>query len=88
MLQPQVFPQRPGSSGSSLLASSCAEDVPLSLAPWSLGKTEVWDAMKYFSTLSGSTQHIESGACVGQIVMLRKAVEHVERKLRRQDGGG
>jgi hypothetical protein len=28
------------------------------------------------------TQHIESGASVGEIVMLRKAVEYVEGKLR------
>ena len=39
--------------------------------------------MKHFSTLSGLTQHIESGACVGEIVMLRKAVEYVEGRLRK-----
>jgi len=55
---------------------------PLSLTPSSLSKTEVWDAMKHFSTLSGLTQHIESGACVEEIVMLKKAVECVERKLK------
>jgi hypothetical protein len=38
--------------------------------------------MKHFSMLSGLTQHIESRACVEEIVMLRKAVEYIERKLR------
>jgi hypothetical protein len=55
---------------------------PLSLMLSSLSKTEVWNAMKHFSTLSGLTQHIKSGACVGETVMLRKAVEYVEGKLR------
>jgi hypothetical protein len=38
--------------------------------------------MKHFSTLSGLTQHVESGAYVGEIVMLRKAVKYVGGKLK------
>jgi hypothetical protein len=56
---------------------------PLSLASSSLSKTEVWDAIKHFSTLSGLTQHTESRACVGEIVMLKKAVGYVKGNLRK-----
>jgi hypothetical protein len=44
--------------------------------------------MKHFSTLSGLTQHVESGAYVGEIVMLRKAVKYVggEVKGGRREG--
>ncbi len=38
--------------------------------------------MKHFSMLSGLTQHIESEVCIGEIVILRKAVEYIEGKLR------
>lgn len=37
--------------------------------------------MKYFSTLSGLMQHIESGACQGDVTTLRKTVEYIEQNL-------
>ena len=39
--------------------------------------------MKYFSTLSGLLQHLESGACQGGNVTFRKTVEYIEHNLRR-----
>ncbi|OCL14353.1 hypothetical protein AOQ84DRAFT_331199 [Glonium stellatum] len=37
---------------------------------------------KSFSTLSGLAQHLESGACEGGMVTLRKAAEYIESRLR------
>ena len=37
--------------------------------------------MKYFSTLSGLTQHLESGACEGGKATFLKAVVYVEERL-------
>jgi hypothetical protein len=56
---------------------------PLSLALSSLSKTEAWDMMKHFSMLSGLTQYIKRGACVGEIVMLKEVVGYIEGKLRK-----
>ena len=40
------------------------------------------DVIKEFSTLSGLTQHVESGACKGGRQMLQGAMEFVQWKLR------
>ena len=37
--------------------------------------------MKYFSTLSGLVQHLESGACQGGNTTFRKTVEYIEHNL-------
>jgi hypothetical protein len=37
--------------------------------------------IKYFSTLSGLAQHLESGACRGGLATFKKAIEYVEQKL-------
>ena len=50
----------------------------LSSAGWATGTPST---MKYFSTLSGLTQHIESGACEGGGVTFQKAIKLVEKKL-------
>ena len=42
---------------------------------------------KYFSTLSGLTQHLESGACHGGKTIFRQAILHVEEKLRQMGIG-
>lgn len=52
---------------------------PVSLFSPSVGGAA--GAIKHFSTLSGLTQHIESGACKGGKVTLRRAIRFVEEKL-------
>ena len=44
--------------------------------------SEVSQLMKYFSTLSGLMQHLESGACEGGSATFRKTVKYIEKKLR------
>ena len=44
---------------------------------------KVSQLMRYFSTLSGLMQHLESGACGGGRATFRKTVEYVEHNLER-----
>ena len=37
---------------------------------------------KFFSTLSGLTQHLESGACQGKLETFRRAIRYVEDQLK------
>ena len=50
--------------------------------PSSLATTELSGVQKYFSTLSGLTQHLESGACQGGQATFREAVAYVEERLK------
>ena len=43
--------------------------------------SKVSQLMKYFSTLSGLMQHLESGACQEGHVTFRKTVEYIEHNL-------
>jgi hypothetical protein len=43
---------------------------------------------KHFSTLSGLTQHLESGACQGGVTTFKKAVKYVEEQLKVLGFGG
>ncbi len=53
---------------------------PLSFAGYE-DETKVSQLMKYFSTLSGLMQHLESGACQGGNTTFRKTVEYIEHNL-------
>lgn len=53
---------------------------PLSLAEYT-GEGNISQLMKYFSTLSGLLQHLESGACQGGNTTFRKTVEYIEHNL-------
>ena len=55
---------------------------PLALAGYE-DEGKVSQLMKYFSTLSGLLQHLESGACQGGNITFRKTVEYIEHNLRR-----
>ena len=44
---------------------------------------KVSQLIKYFSTLSGLLQHLESGACQGGNATFRKTVQYIEHNLRR-----
>jgi hypothetical protein len=44
-------------------------------------KRKASQLMRYFSTLSGLMQHLESGACQGGRATFRKTVEYVEYSL-------
>ena len=55
---------------------------PLALAGYE-DEEKVSQLMKYFSTLSGLLQHLESGACQGGNITFRKTVEYIEHNLRR-----
>lgn len=39
-------------------------------------------AMKCFSTLSGLTQYLETGACTSKMIIFQRAIEFVENELR------
>ena len=52
---------------------------PTALAPVPADESK---ALKHFSTLSGLTQHLESGACNGGEATLQRAVRHVEQSLK------
>lgn len=54
---------------------------PSSLFPPTKGKGNRHGSTRYFSSLSGLTQHIESGACRGGKATLQKAMELVEERL-------
>ncbi len=43
---------------------------------------------KHFSTLSGLTQHLESGACRGGVATFEKAIRYVEEQLKVLGFGG
>jgi hypothetical protein len=47
-----------------------------------LATTELSGIQKHFSTLSGLTQHLESGACQGGQATFREAVTYVEERLK------
>ena len=53
---------------------------PLSFADYE-DKRKASQLMKYFSTLSGLMQHLESGACQGGNTTFRKTVEYIEHNL-------
>ena len=53
---------------------------PLSFAGYE-DERKVSQLMKYFSTLSGLMQHLESGACQGGNTTFRKTVEYIEHNL-------
>ena len=53
---------------------------PLSFAGYE-DERRVSQLMKYFSTLSGLMQHLESGACQGGNTTFRKTVEYIEHNL-------
>ena len=55
---------------------------PLALAGYE-DERKVSQLIKYFSTLSGLLQHLESGACQGGNITFRKTVEYIEHNLRR-----
>ncbi len=55
---------------------------PLALAGYE-DEGKVSQLMKYFSTLSGLLQHLESGACQGGNITFRKTVEYIEHNLGR-----
>ena len=55
---------------------------PLALAGYE-DEGKISQLMKYFSTLSGLLQHLESGACQGGNITFRKTVEYIEHNLRR-----
>ena len=55
---------------------------PLALAGYE-DQGNVSKMIKYFSTLSGLLQHLESGACEGGNITFRKTVEYIERNLGR-----
>lgn len=55
---------------------------PSSLFPPTKGKGNHRGLTKHFSSLSGLTQHIESGACRGGKATLQKAMELLEERLR------
>ena len=47
-----------------------------------LSPTDMRKGKKHFSTLSGLTEHLESGACQGGVVTFRKAIKYVEEQLK------
>lgn len=53
---------------------------PLSIAGYE-DEGKISELMKYFSTLSGLLQHLESGACQGGNTTFRKTVEYIEHNL-------
>lgn len=53
---------------------------PLSIAGYE-DEGNISQLMKYFSTLSGLLQHLESGACQGGNTTFRKTVEYIEHNL-------
>ena len=55
---------------------------PLAIAGYE-DEGKVSQLLKYFSTLSGLLQHLESGACQGGNVTFRKTVEYIEHNLKR-----
>ena len=55
---------------------------PLALAGYE-DEGKVSQLIKYFSTLSGLLQHLESGACQGGNITFRKTVEYIEHNLKR-----
>ena len=55
---------------------------PLALAEYK-DEGKLSQLMKYFSTLSGLLQHLESGACEGGNITFRKTVEYIEHNLGR-----
>ncbi|MCJ1247935.1 hypothetical protein MMC30_005150 [Trapelia coarctata] len=62
--------------------SSVMFHCPISLTMPSMNIAEVEKEMKFFKTLSGMTQHLESGACAGGKNVLRTAIKHIEEQLR------
>ena len=55
---------------------------PLSIAGYE-DEGKMSELMKYFSTLSGLLQHLETGACQGGNTAFRKTVEYIEHNLRK-----
>ena len=55
---------------------------PLSFTAPSLDEASTTKATKLFSTLSGLTQHLESGACVGENGMWRSVMKYIEDRAR------
>jgi len=63
--------------------SSVMFHCPISITMPSMNLAEVEKEMKFFKTLSGMTQHLESGACAGGKNVLRTAIKHIEEQLRK-----
>ena len=57
---------------------------PLSITAPLLGDSEAKKATKIFSTLSGLTQHLESGACMGGKGVWRLAMDYIEERMRQR----
>ncbi len=55
---------------------------PLSIAGYK-DEGKISELIKYFSTLSGLLQHLESGACQGGNTTFRKTVEYIEHNLKK-----
>ena len=55
---------------------------PLSITVPLLGHSEAEKATKIFSTLSGLTQHLESGACMGGKGVWRLAMDYIEERMK------
>lgn len=55
---------------------------PSSIFPPTKGKGSHRGSIRHFSSLSGLTQHIESGACRGGKATLQKAIELLEERLK------
>jgi hypothetical protein len=60
---------------------------PLAFMPDNL-PTNLRKKKKYFSTLSGLAQHLESGACSGGLATFTKAIKYVEEQLQLLGLGG
>ncbi len=54
---------------------------PLVFAGVEKNERKVSQSMRYFSTLSGLMQHLESGVCQGGRATFRKTVEYLEQNL-------